>query len=66
MTTDITSPEQLDRFLTELGARCVESAEIYLFGGSAVLLLGGGRHTGDVDFTLNAAHPEAVRTLIAR
>ena len=65
MTTDITSPEQLNRFLNELGNRCPEPADLYIFGGSGVLLLGGGRNTGDVDFTLNAAHPEAVRTLIA-
>ncbi len=49
----INHSEQLLRFLDELGKRLPEPAEIYLFGGSALLLIGGARHTGDVDFTLN-------------
>ncbi len=64
MTSDITSPEQLHRFLDEVGKRCVEPADLYLFGGSALILLGAGRHTGDLDITVNAAQAETLRALI--
>jgi hypothetical protein len=64
MTSDITSPEQSHRFLDEVGRRCAEPADLYLFGGSALLLLGGGRHTGDLDFSINTAQPESLRALI--
>jgi hypothetical protein len=47
-----------------LGRQCLEPADLYLFGGSALLLLGAGRHTGDLDFTVNAAHAESLRALI--
>jgi Nucleotidyltransferase of unknown function (DUF6036) len=64
MTTDVTGPEQLKHFLAELGQRCVEPANFYLFGGSAMILLGAGRYTGDIDYTIQATHAEALRKLI--
>ena len=41
----------IEIFLQRLGQRFDHPASFYLFGGSAVLLLGGARKTGDVDFT---------------
>ena len=61
---DITRPDQIHNFLRELGKRCSSPSEIYLFGGSAVLLIGGARHTGDIDFTLNEANAETIRKII--
>lgn len=65
MTTNVTGPEQLRHFLAELGQRCPEPANFYLFGGSAMILLGAGRYTGDIDFTIQAPHLETLRQLIA-
>jgi hypothetical protein len=61
---DISTPEQLTNFLTELGRRCPEPTAIYLFGGSAVVILGGPRSTVDIDFTLQASAPEILRPII--
>ena len=61
---DITQPDQIHDFLRELGKRCHTPSEIYIFGGSAVLLIGGARHTGDIDFTLNEANAEVIRKTI--
>lgn len=59
------SVEQLQQFFTTLGERCEQAAEIYIFGGSALLLIGGQRNTLDVDFTLGSHAKTAVRKLIA-
>jgi hypothetical protein len=59
----ISQPEQLTQFLTRLGERYPHPAAIYIFGGSAILWLGGQRNTGDIDYTLvpaNAALREAI------
>jgi len=40
---ELSNPEQLTRFFEELGRRYSQPAEIYLFGGSALLLIGGRR-----------------------
>lgn len=61
---EITSPTQLHDFLSKLGERCPFPAEIYLFGGSAVLLMGGARYTDDVDYTLNASAASTLRPMI--
>ena len=63
---DITGPEQLHHFLAELGRRCGAPAKICIFGGSAILLIGGARHTGDVDFTIDSPQAEVIRETIAR
>lgn len=57
--------EQLRIFFKALGERCEQAAEIYIFGGSALLLIGGQRNTLDVDFTLTSQAKSAVRTVIA-
>ncbi len=44
----------IQSFLEELGRRCDYPAEIYIFGGSALILLGSSRFTIDVDYTLGA------------
>jgi hypothetical protein len=64
MTVTVTAPEQLRHFLAELGSRCEEAAALYLFGGSALILLGASRLTGDIDFTIQAVHGEALRGVI--
>jgi hypothetical protein len=61
---DITQPDQIHDFLRELGRRSQVPSEIYIFGGSAVLLMGGARHTGDIDFTLIEENAETIRKII--
>ena len=61
----ITRPDQLTGFLTRLGERFPHPAAIYIFGGSAILWLGGQRHTGDIDFTA-APSSAALREAIAQ
>ena len=61
---DITTSEQLHKFLNELGKRCAFPASIYIFGGSAILLIGGARHTGDMDFTIHTSDDDAFRNII--
>lgn len=51
----LTQPDQLRRFFALLGERCPRPARLYLFGGSALLWLGGPRHTADVDVTWDPA-----------
>lgn len=46
----ISRPEQLTHFLTRLGESYPHPAAIYIFGGSAILWLGGQRNTGDIDY----------------
>jgi len=48
------TPDNLNGFLAELGRRCNYPAEIYIFGGSAMMLIGSTRNTIDVDFTVKA------------
>lgn len=58
------TPDQLQRFFTTLGERYPHPAELYLFGGSAVVLIGGQRHTADIDFTCQAPNVTALRAVI--
>src|SRR5258707_2562345 len=51
----ISRPEQLTQFLTRLGQAYPDPAEIYIFGGSAIVWLGGQRLTGDIDYTTSPA-----------
>jgi hypothetical protein len=53
----LSQPEQLTHFLIQLSQRYAGPATLYIFGGSAVLWLGGARHTADVDFTAEPADP---------
>jgi uncharacterized nucleotidyltransferase DUF6036 len=62
----LSQPEQLTQFLTQLGAKFRWPAKIYLFGGSAVLWLGGPRHTADIDITFTALQSDDLRVLIAQ
>ena len=61
------TPERLAQFLERLGQRCPFPAEVYLFGGSALLLIGRRRNTADVDLTLHTApdRMEELRQAIA-
>jgi Nucleotidyltransferase of unknown function (DUF6036) len=61
----ISRPEQLTQFLTRLGERYPQPAAIYIFGGSAILWLGGQRHTGDIDYTA-APSSTALREAISQ
>jgi hypothetical protein len=47
------TPEQLKRFFERLSKRYDQPAKLYVFGGSALLLIGSRRNTGDFDFTVN-------------
>jgi hypothetical protein len=53
------TPALITQFLERLGQRFEHPASFYLFGGSALILLGGPRNTGDVDFTFSAASERA-------
>lgn len=63
---DITGPEQLRLFFEKLGQRCKTPTGLYVFGGSAIVLMGGTRHTGDVDFTIHSPDNETSHTIIAQ
>lgn len=56
--------DQLQAFFNALGASYSQPAELYVFGGSAVLLIGGQRHTADIDFTCRAPNLTALRATI--
>lgn len=60
----LTQPDQIQRFFVALGERCPQGSRLYLFGGSALLWLGGPRHTADVDVALAPAS-ETLRQLVA-
>src|SRR3972149_1011139 len=62
---DISTADQITQLLEQVGQRSAEPAEIYLFGGSALLLLGGRRSTVDIDFTLRGSAADALRRVIA-
>ncbi len=47
------TPERLVQFFELLAQRYEQSANLYIFGGSALLLIGSRRNTGDIDFTIN-------------
>lgn len=52
---NISSPDQLAEFFARLSQRHPESAKIYLFGGSALLMIGGRRITANVDYTIDSS-----------
>jgi hypothetical protein len=60
-----TTPEQLEQFLHRLGARLTVPADLFVFGGSALLLMGGRRNTADLDYTLRSTALDACRQAIA-
>ncbi|MBF8285429.1 MAG: hypothetical protein HW378_4344, partial [Anaerolineales bacterium] len=66
MPTQLSKPEQLKQFLTRLGEACPQPARLYLFGGSALLLMGGQRRTADVDYTADEPHADEVRRAMAQ
>lgn len=61
---NLSSPDQLVEFFERLSQRHPESAEVYLFGGSALLLIGGRRITADVDYTIDPS-ADALRRAIS-
>ena len=60
------TPEIIQSFLDAVGRRCDFPAEIYIFGGSALILMGSARGTIDVDYTLGTqtAHIDLLRRTI--
>ena len=65
MTVELSGPDQLRRFFARLGERIDQPAELFVFGGSALILSGSRRNTGDIDFTLNADEPAELRATLA-
>ena len=61
----ISQPEQLSQFLARLGERYAHPASIYIFGGSAILWLGGQRYTGDIDYSVSPSST-ALREAVAQ
>ncbi len=61
---ELSTPEQIEAFLQAVGEQLPAAADIYIFGGSALLLIGGSRNTADLDFTLRAASIDACRAVI--
>jgi len=53
------TPALITQFLERLGQQFENPASFYIFGGSALILMGGPRNTGDVDFTFAAASERA-------
>jgi len=66
MRTQLSTSDQLQDFLTRLGQACSYPAQLYLFGGSALLLMGGQRRTADVDFTIGELHSDELRQAMGR
>jgi hypothetical protein len=66
MPNILLQPEQIQHLLARLGELCAAPATLYLFGGSALLLLGGTRHTGDVDFTVGSHNASDIRLAMAQ
>jgi hypothetical protein len=62
---DLSTPDQIYAFLARLGERLPVPADLYIFGGSALLLSGGRRNTADLDFELQSTAPEVCRETIA-
>jgi hypothetical protein len=60
------TPHTLTEFLTRLGERYSNPANLYLLGGSALLLLGNLRQTLDIDYTtdLNPQQQQAMETIM--
>jgi hypothetical protein len=61
---ELATPEQVVSFLRAVGDRLPVAADIYIFGGSALLLIGGTRKTADLDYTLRAALIDQCRAVI--
>jgi hypothetical protein len=61
---ELSAPEQVEAFLQAVGDRLPVAADIYIYGGSALLLIGGHRNTADLDFTLRAALVDECRAVI--
>ncbi|HEY3291651.1 MAG TPA: DUF6036 family nucleotidyltransferase [Anaerolineae bacterium] len=62
------TPEIIKAFIDELGRQCDFPAEIFIFGGSALILIGSPRSTIDIDYTLGTqtAHTDLLRQTIKR
>ena len=52
---NISAPDQLHQFFLRLSQRYLDPADIYVFGGSALLLSGGQRVTADIDYTTSTS-----------
>ncbi len=52
------TPERLTQFFEQVAQRHKQPANLYIFGGSALLLIGGRRNTGDIDFTIEVSDRE--------
>lgn len=59
----LSRPEQLTQFLARLGERYLHPATIYVFGGSAMLWLGGSRRTADIDVAAYLFDPYSIAVM---
>lgn len=59
------TPDRIIEFLARLGARLTVPTELFVFGGSALLLAGGRRNTADLDYTLQSEALDFCRQVIA-
>jgi Nucleotidyltransferase of unknown function (DUF6036) len=64
-TLELATPDQILQFLTRLGETLIAPAELYIFGGSALLLVGGRRNTADIDYSLRSTALDSCRQTIA-
>jgi hypothetical protein len=63
---ELATPDQILQFLTRLGEALSVPAELYVFGGSALLLVGGHRNTADIDYALRSETLDQCRQTIAK
>ena len=63
---ELTTSDQIWQFLVRLGETLTEPAELYVFGGSALLLVGGRRNTADIDYSLRSNTLDVCRQIIAQ
>lgn len=61
---DLSATKQIVSFLEKVGSRLPGPATIHVFGGSAILLVGGQRTTADLDFTLQSPAENECRSII--
>ena len=63
---ELTTSDQIQQFLVRRGETLTVPAELYVFGGSALLLVGGRRNTADIDYSLRSSTLDVCRQIIAK
>ena len=60
---ELTTPERLQRFMTELGRLVTQPVDVYFTGGVTAILHGWRESTVDIDLTMLPESDEVLRAL---